>query len=207
MSMTLWHLFSAGGFFMWPILFCSVLALAIAVWQAASLSAFHRRSRGFFGFLGSGGKVGSGDMGGLGPESLEGPNPMRELEIAEERVQLEFDKTSKPLEFLSALGGIAPLLGFLGTVSGMIGAFQTIAAADKVSVKLVAGGIAEAMITTGFGLCVAIPCMFFESAFRYYLSRRANLATEALSEAMRSAERKVSATDSAQRTDTPNEER
>jgi len=101
---------------------------------------------------------------------------------------MEFDRMGKPIELIAALGGIAPLLGFLGTVSGMIAAFQAIALADKISIKLVAGGIAEAMITTGFGLIVAIPCMFMESFFRYYLTSRAHKASEELSEAENSLE-------------------
>ena len=58
--------------------------------------------------------------------------------------------------FLSALASIAPLTGFLGTVSGMIGAFRSIAEASDVNAQLVANGIYEALITTVFGLIIAI---------------------------------------------------
>jgi len=58
---------------------------------------------------------------------------------------------------LATIANVAPLLGFLGTVSGMIGAFDAIAAADQVNAKLVAGGISEALLTTFAGLVVAVP--------------------------------------------------
>lgn len=58
--------------------------------------------------------------------------------------------------YLTALSSLAPLTGFLGTVSGMIGAFQSIAQATDVNAQLVAGGIYEALITTVFGLIIAI---------------------------------------------------
>ena len=76
----------------------------------------------------------------------------------------------KGLIVLSAVSTIAPLIGFLGTVSGMISAFDAIANADQVNAKVVAGGIKEALITTAAGLIVAIPAM----AFYQYLSNRVN---------------------------------
>ncbi len=188
--MSLWQLFVSGGIFMWPILFCSILALAIAIWQSAQTVKFHKEFGGFETFLRSDGKKGSRTLGKIDQKDYI-ENPAAELELAEERVQLRFDRMGKPLELISVLGGIAPLLGFLGTVSGMISAFQSIAAADKVSVKLVAGGIAEAMITTGAGLIVAIPCMLIEAAFRYDLQNKAHTITEELNEAAIRANKKV----------------
>ena len=65
------------------------------------------------------------------------------------------------LPILASVSTIAPLIGFLGTVSGMINAFDAIANADQVNAKVVAGGIKEALITTAAGLIVAIPAMSF----------------------------------------------
>ena len=59
-------------------------------------------------------------------------------------------------DLISAISSLAPLTGFLGTVSGMIGAFKSIANAQDVNAQLVAGGIYEALITTVFGLIIAI---------------------------------------------------
>ena len=61
--------------------------------------------------------------------------------------------------YLTALSSIAPLTGLLGTVSGMIGAFKSIAAATDVNAQLVANGIYEALITTVFGLIIAIAAL------------------------------------------------
>jgi biopolymer transport protein ExbB len=58
--------------------------------------------------------------------------------------------------FLTTLGSISPLTGFLGTVSGMIGAFKSIAEATEVNAQIVANGIYEALITTVFGLIIAL---------------------------------------------------
>jgi biopolymer transport protein ExbB len=65
--------------------------------------------------------------------------------------------------FLTALGSLSPLTGFLGTVSGMIGAFKSIAEAETVNAQIVAGGIYEALITTVFGLIIAIVAMIAHS--------------------------------------------
>lgn len=71
---------------------------------------------------------------------------------AQERIR----RMENGFNYLSALASLAPLTGFLGTVSGMIGAFKSIASATDVNAQLVAGGIYEALITTVFGLIIAI---------------------------------------------------
>lgn len=175
-------LFATGGIFMWPILVCSILAFAIIFYSAFYLLGFHKRSAAFFSCLTSRGQAGSAVFIGMSPGDFSAITSQK-MELAKEKVQLEFDKALRPLEFLAGLGGLAPLMGFMGTVSGMIISFRSIAEADKVSVKLVAGGISEALVTTGFGLLVAIACLFFESIFRYYLTARSHRATEEFTKA------------------------
>ncbi len=68
----------------------------------------------------------------------------------------QINKMEAGFDLLVAVGSIAPITGFLGTVSGMIGAFSSIANAAEVNAQLVAGGIFEALITTAFGLAIAI---------------------------------------------------
>ena len=75
---------------------------------------------------------------------------------AESEAQERLRRMESGFNYLTALSSLAPLTGFLGTVSGMIGAFQSIAAATDVNAQLVAGGIYEALITTVFGLIIAI---------------------------------------------------
>ena len=74
---------------------------------------------------------------------------------AQERIR----RMENGFNYLTALSSIAPLTGFLGTVAGMIGAFKSIAAATDVNAQLVANGIYEALITTVFGLIIAIAAL------------------------------------------------
>jgi biopolymer transport protein ExbB len=74
------------------------------------------------------------------------------------------------LPVLAAVSTIAPIIGFLGTVAGMIKAFQSIAIAGEVEPTLVATGISEALITTATGLSIAAPVV----AFHVYFSTRSN---------------------------------
>lgn len=83
------------------------------------------------------------------------------------------------LPFISAATTLAPMLGFLGTVTGMIRAFNAIALAGTVEPTLVAAGISEALITTEFGLIVAIP----NALFHTYFSTRVNAYARSMEEA------------------------
>ncbi len=67
--------------------------------------------------------------------------------------------------YIAAAVTLAPILGFLGTVSGMINAFNAIAKAGEVEPTVVAAGISEALITTAFGLLVAAPFSLFYAIF------------------------------------------
>jgi len=86
---------------------------------------------------------------------------------------------------LAAVAGIAPLIGFLGTVSGMIRAFDAIAAAGTIEPSLVASGISEALITTATGLIIAVPVaaahVFFTSRINSY-TRIMEMASNSLIE-------------------------
>jgi biopolymer transport protein ExbB len=81
---------------------------------------------------------------------------------------IEMSKLESGLVILATLTNIAPLLGFLGTVLGMIVAFQSIEAAGEVEATLVAGGIKIALLTTAFGLMIAIPVSI---GHNYFVSR------------------------------------
>ncbi len=84
-------------------------------------------------------------------------SPMRDIESAIEYMSnVEIAKMEKNLSFLSAIAAIAPMLGFLGTVSGMIKSFYNISVSDNISISIIAGGIYEKMVTSGAGLVVGI---------------------------------------------------
>ncbi len=80
---------------------------------------------------------------------------------------IEMSFLERGLIWISSVTTIAPLIGFLGTVSGMINAFEAIAASEQVNAKLVASGISEALITTATGLIVAIPATI---GYNYFVS-------------------------------------
>ena len=81
---------------------------------------------------------------------------------------IEMAFLERNLIWLGTISTIAPLLGFTGTVSGMVNAFEDIAAADDISPSIVAGGISEALLTTLFGLIVA---MLIQIAHNYFISK------------------------------------
>ena len=73
--------------------------------------------------------------------------------------------------FLTTLGSLSPLTGFLGTVSGMIGAFKSIAEATEVNAQIVASGIYEALITTVFGLVIALVAVTAHSLLTHIVDK------------------------------------
>jgi biopolymer transport protein ExbB len=92
----------------------------------------------------------------------------RVMKAIENQGLIELSKLEKGLVVLATLTNVAPLLGFLGTVIGMIIAFQSIEAAGEVEATLVAGGIKVALLTTAAGLVIAIPVSI---AHNYFVSR------------------------------------
>ncbi len=88
----------------------------------------------------------------------------------------------KGLALLSGIGNIAPVVGFLGTVIGMISAFASIAAATTVNAKVVAVGIQIALVTTAGGLLVAAPTLAFYYLFTHIIQNRYANSEEIISE-------------------------
>ncbi|HIB08270.1 MAG TPA: MotA/TolQ/ExbB proton channel family protein, partial [Gemmatimonadetes bacterium] len=91
----------------------------------------------------------------------------RVMKAIENQGLIEMSKLESGMVVLATLATIAPLLGFLGTVVGMIIAFQSIEAAGEVEATLVAGGIKVALLTTAAGLAIAIPVSI---AHNYFVS-------------------------------------
>ncbi len=176
------ELYWTGGVFMHPILFCSVAGLALIIERAWFFTRARTDTRRLMGELlrtlqdqglesaqrmlhARRGPIAAVLHSGLarakrGPEAVE-----KAIETA---ASIEIALLERGLIWLATVANIAPLLGFLGTVSGMIHAFEAIAAAEEVSAKLVATGIYEALITTAAGLIVAIPV---QAAHNYFVSR------------------------------------
>ena len=87
-------------------------------------------------------------------------------EAIEEASTEEMTSYMKPIDYLSIIGATSPMLGLLGTVSGMIKAFQTIGTQGMGKPEILAGNIGEALVTTATGLIIAIPAMLFYYYFR-----------------------------------------
>lgn len=162
---------------MWPILILSICAIALVIERGVAIVVFHVRTNNLRRYLASSGKEGASPFPAV-TEGIFRLSPGEADLVFEEAVQAAFDRMGRNVELLAGIGNVAPLLGFIGTVSGMIASFQSIAQADRVSVGLVAGGISEALITTGFGLIVAVVCISAEHLIRYYLVSRARRIEE-----------------------------
>jgi len=104
--------------------------------------------------------------GGGSPEIFE-----REVETL---AAIDIAARERNLALLASIANLAPLVGFLGTVTGMIGAFGSIAAADSVSARVVSSGIFEALITTAAGLIIAIPAFAFHNYAVHRIDRLAS---------------------------------
>ncbi len=87
-------------------------------------------------------------------------------ESVEEASVEQLSKLMKPIDYLSIIGASAPMLGLLGTVSGMIKAFHTMGSQGMGNPEKLAANIGEALITTATGLIIAIPAMFFFFFFK-----------------------------------------
>jgi len=167
---------------MWPILILSIIAVAIIIERIISLFFFQKKTGLLLLFLDR-----KKDISGFNNIDTS----VFKLDkndfncVLEDEIQLVFDKFMKNIEVLSAISAIAPLLGFIGTVSGMIASFQTIAELDKISINHVAGGISQALITTGFGLIVAVICMSAERIFSFYFKSRAHTIEERVTNTIR----------------------
>ena len=186
-SFTLMELYKMGGFIMWPLTIFSIAAVGIILERIIFL-LYHNLKLddlkekveaairdGTVGeakeFLETQTKRRMGARILLALLKREGLSEHR----LEKSVEIEAANCINTMEngfnFLTALGSISPLTGFLGTVTGMIGAFKSIAEAADVNAQIVAGGIYEALITTVFGLCIAIVAMFAHSVLTHIVDK------------------------------------
>jgi len=173
------ELFQKGGPAMWPLLALSVAALAVIVERVLVLYRSRTDSETFMANISGAlaaqrydealemAKRGAGAMARILAAGLEKIRKGRaQVEAAiEGRGNVEVAKLEKGLMFLQAVAKTAPLIGFFGTVSGMIKAFESMGRAGLGDPTQVAFGISEALITTAAGLAVAIPVFFAHSLF------------------------------------------
>ena len=83
--------------------------------------------------------------------------PVKEIETMMESVaNIEVGEMERNTGYLGIIAGVAPMLGFIGTISGIIRIFYTISLADNISIGIIAGGLYEKMVTSGAGLIVGV---------------------------------------------------
>lgn len=172
-------LFNQGGIFMWPILVLFVFGLMICLERVYTLSKASLTTKRFIPKL----KQALEEDGVAAALKVceETPGPIAEIfhaglsradkgiEAVEKSIEaagsVEMAFLEKGMIWLATVITVAPMLGFTGTVSGMVSAFQDIAAANNISPAIVASGISEALLTTLFGLIVAMIIQVFYNLF------------------------------------------
>ena len=171
--------FVKGGPFMWPILFFLVVGFAFVLERFWTLMRATINSKKFTQEVNNAFADGGVDKAIEICTNTRGPianvihagllRVERGLQHVEKAIivsgTIEMAFLERNLVWLATVVSLAPMLGFLGTVSGMVGAFDSIAQANDISPSLVAGGISEALLTTMFGLVVAIIIQFFHNFF------------------------------------------
>ncbi len=175
--------------FMTPVLICLILGLAISIERIISLNLKDVSSTKLLAKLDNLLKAGNVDAAKELLRKTPGPIAsvfLQALERKDEGVEVveksivatasvEMSRLEKGLTWISLFIAIAPMLGFMGTVIGMIQSFTEIEAAGDISPSIVAGGIKVALLTTVAGLIVAIILQVF---YNYLLSKIESMVTE-----------------------------
>lgn len=175
--------FLKGGPIMWPILVLATSAMLVALWKWVALSLVRRPSRRQvksllesvrekdYAAADAVAKEMKGPVGEMLAAGVANLQESRELleEVLFERILNSKLRIQSWLPFMSVSAASAPLLGLLGTVTGIIQTFKQITIYGSGDVKSLSGGISEALITTEYGLIVAIPSLLLHA----FLSRKA----------------------------------
>ena len=176
------QLWGDTGFMRWPLAFCLILGILVIIWKFIDLTSKAGRTKRILKDvdelltqhrikealdLTRDTDAPAANILYAGLERHE-EGTDRVMKAIENQGLIEMSKLEKGLVILATLTNIAPLLGFLGTVIGMIIAFQSIEAAGEVEATLVAGGIKVALLTTAAGLMIAIPVSI---GHNYFVSR------------------------------------
>ena len=167
---------------MWPLLACAILGLIIIVWKFFSLTSTSSKTKALLEDVD--GLIANRRLEEAKARCRESDTPVAQILLAglekheegTERVltaienegMIQMSRLERGLVWLATIANVAPLLGFLGTVAGMIIAFGAIELAGEVDATLVAGGIKVALITTATGLTIAIPVNI---AHNYFVSK------------------------------------
>ena len=182
-------LLERGGWVMYPLIMASLAALGLTLERLWVLRRERVMPRAFLAsvsgllesrqydqaaFISGRGESAAARLVGLALK-MGGRRRGQVKDSLEEAGRREAQELTAHLGVLNLVATVSPLLGLLGTVSGMIRAFNAIAAEGAGNPGLLAGGISEALLTTAAGLCVAIPTLVVHRAL---LSRAESLIDE-----------------------------
>lgn len=194
--LSVWELATKGGWIMIVLLLLSLIALYIFVERLLLLKSMAKRDSDFTSKIRDyirEGKVQSAidlcsSKGTPGAKMIEKGiqrlgRPMNDIQMAVENVgNIEVAKLEKRLPALATIASGAPMLGFLGTVTGMIKAFYNMASAgSSVDISLLSSGIYEALVTTVGGLVVGILALF---AYNYLIAKVDEVVTKSEQETL-----------------------
>ncbi len=179
------ELIQDGGWAMYPLIVLLVLGIAIALERLYNLGRAAIDADVFFTELEAALKSGGPERAAELCARTRGPVASvihagllrihRGIDHVEKAIDnagaVEMAFLERGMVWLSTVANLAPMIGFLGTVSGMINAFQAIKVAGDVEPSMVAGGISEALITTATGLVVGIIIQFCHNFFASRIDR------------------------------------
>jgi len=199
-SFSLIELFKIGGVFMWPLLAFSLAALTLIIdrliyllYHNVKMAELSKKVEEFIQvkdykgaeeFLESQPRKNTGATILLTLLKNRRFGEARMEKAAESEAMERIHRLENGFDLLSAISSLAPLTGFLGTVSGMIGAFKSIANAQDVNAQLVASGIYEALVTTVFGLIIAIVSLVAFNLFVRRVDTFSNEVTKSVNDLM-----------------------
>jgi biopolymer transport protein ExbB len=177
--------FFKGGPFMWPILAVFIFGLIFVFERFFSLIKTSIQTRSFLKRIDvtikeqgveAAVEVCRSTPGSVAQIYLAGLSRADRGTLAVEKAiesagSIEMTFLENNMIWLSTVVSLAPMLGFTGTVSGMVSAFESIAAANDIQPALVAVGISEALLTTLFGLIVAMVIQFFQNVFTFMIDK------------------------------------
>lgn len=178
-------LFADGGLMMYPLVLCSLIGLGVIIAKFWTLMVAHRKTvsvieqvedAAMSGHLDEAAEIAATTPGPAAAILLAGLRRIRNLTLNRGELEqvisttgaIELSFLERGLVILATIANVAPLMGFLGTVAGMIVAFESIASAGDVNPALVAGGIKVALLTTAAGLTIAIPVNI---GYNYFVAR------------------------------------
>ncbi len=182
-TMKFWDLFTSGGWLMWVLLLLGALAVFLFVERFIAIRRSSKMNMGFMNRIRE--RISDGNVTGAleacrrtdspiarmiekGIERIG--RPMPEIQNAiENQANLEVSRLGVGLPYLAMISGGAPMIGFLGTVIGLVAAFMKMEGmGGTVDISVLAGGMYVAMLTTVGGLIVGIPAYF---GYNYLVAR------------------------------------